>query len=440
MIKNYISVDIENPNTRGNSICSIGIVIVKNNKIVDKQYSLINPENKFDLNNSKITGLCSADVKDAPTFKEYWNEKKELFKNNIIVGHNVKYDLNVIAKSLKRYDIELFNLNYYCTYMLSKRFFDIDSYSLDNVSNYLSINLNNHHNALEDAIASQKIFEKIKNNYDIGKYEIFEYESKLYENLDSKLETNVNSLFGIIQGISYDGVIDEKEISKLKIWIEENRLYSQYILISKIIRELELILEDNLVTKYERIKLISLVSSINKSKRYSEASLALQILNGILDGIICNQKINQKEIDNLKIWIEENDYLEDVYPYDKVVLEVNKVLDDGILTEEEGKYLIEIFDDIINPKSNDDEKIDFNGKTFCLTGKFETESKQQFSKRLQELGGIEKTGVSSKLDYLIVGSVGSEAWKFGKVGGKQAKAMELIEKGVNIKIIEEKSL
>ena len=41
------------------------------------------------------------------------------------------------------------------------------------------------------------------------------------------------------------------------------------------------------------------------------------------------------------------------------------------------------------------------------------------------------------MNYLIVGGVGSDAWKFGKIGGKQAKAQELNEKGANIKIIEE---
>ena len=72
MIKDYISIDIENPNSRGNSICSIGIIVVKNKKVVDEKYSLINPEDRFDINNSNITGLNYSDVKDAPTFKEYW--------------------------------------------------------------------------------------------------------------------------------------------------------------------------------------------------------------------------------------------------------------------------------------------------------------------------------------------------------------------------------
>jgi len=95
-----------------------------------------------------------------------------------------------------------------------------------------------------------------------------------------------------------DGIIDYKEVEKLKSWLEDNRLYKQYSLFNRIINKLEEILDDNIITEYERIELEKLVTSINSSKMYSESTLALQILNGILDGIVCNQKVNQKEIDN----------------------------------------------------------------------------------------------------------------------------------------------
>lgn len=440
MIKDYISIDIENPNARGNSICSIGIIVVKNKKVVDEKYSLINPEDRFDINNSNITGLNYSDVKDAPTFKEYWKSIKELFENNIIVGHNITYDLTVIAKALERYDIEVPIFNYYCTLKLSRNFINTNSYSLNSLCDLLNVNLEKHHNALEDAKASQKIFEYLDYNNDIGTSEKFEFESKLLDKLDSKLETNINTLYGIIKGINYDGIIDDKEIRKLKSWVEDNRLYKQYLLFDRIISKLEEILYDNIITEYERIELEKLVTSINISKIYSESTLSLQVLNGILDGIVCNQKVNQKEIDSLNIWLKQNDYLKDVYPYDKVLLEINKVLEDGILTEEESNYIFDIFNEIVNPDFNNDENIEFDGKTFCLTGEFKCATKQKISKKLQELGGIEKKGVSSKLDYLIVGGIGSDAWKFGKIGGKQAKAQELNEKGADIKIIDENNL
>ena len=440
MINDYISVDIENPNVRGNSICSIGIIVVKNKKVVDQKYSLINPEDRFDINNSNITGLNYSDVKDAPTFKEYWKSIKELLEKNIIVGHNITYDLTVIAKALERYDIKVPIFNYYCTLKLSRSFINSNSYSLNSLCDLLNINLENHHNALEDAKASQKLFEYLDNNNDIGDSEKFEFERVLLDNLDSKLETNINTLYGIIKGINYDKKIDDKEIEKLKVWVEDNRIYKQYALFDRIILKLEEILNDNKITEYEKIELEKLVTSINNSKIYSESTLSLQILNGILDGIVCDQKVNQKEIENLNAWLKQNDYLKDVYPYDKVLLEVSKVLEDRILTEEESNYILGIFNEILHPEFNNDENIDFDGKTFCLTGEFKNATKQEISKKLQDLGGIEKTGVSSKLNYLIVGGVGSESWKFGKIGGKQAKAQELNEKGANIKIIDEDSL
>lgn len=440
MINDYISVDIENPNARGNSICSIGIIVVKNKKVVEQKYSLINPEDRFDINNSNITGLNYSDVKDAPTFKEYWKNIKELLEKNIIVGHNITYDLTVIAKALERYDIKVPIFNYYCTLKLSRSFINSNSNSLNNLCDLLNINLENHHNALEDAKASQKLFEYLDNNNDIGNSEKFEFERVLLDNLDSKLETNINTLYGIIKGINYDKKIDDKEIEKLKVWVEDNRIYKQYALFDRIILKLEEILNDNKITEYEKIELEKLVTSINNSKIYSESTLSLQILNGILDGIVCDQKVNQKEIENLNAWLKQNDYLKDVYPYDKVLLEVSKVLEDRILTEEESNYILGIFNEILHPEFNNDENIDFDGKTFCLTGEFKNATKQEISKKLQDLGGIEKTGVSSKLNYLIVGGVGSESWKFGKIGGKQAKAQELNEKGANIKIIDEDSL
>src|SRR5699024_1888146 len=114
----------------------------------------------------------------------------------------------VIAKALERYDIKVPIFNYYCTLKLSRSFINSNSYSLNNLCDLLNINLENHHNALEDAKASQKLFEYLDNNNDIGNSEKFEFERVLLDNLDSKLETNINTLYGIIKGINYDKKID----------------------------------------------------------------------------------------------------------------------------------------------------------------------------------------------------------------------------------------
>lgn len=441
IIKNYISVDIENPNCKGNSICAIGIVIVENGKVIEKKYSLINPEDRFDIQVIRINGIDASMVNGKPTFKEYWNEIEKIITENIIIGHNVQYDLSVISKSLERYNIKVPKFKYYCTLNLSRKHLNYESYKLDQIAQNLGITFK-HHNALEDAETTCKIFEYINDNFEINLSELkeYNYNNQTRDNLNSKLSSNINELYGIIQGINYDGEINQKEIDKLKKWVQENLVNKIYTLFNKIITTVEKILEDNVISAYEKIELFKLVESINHSKIYNETTLALQVLEGIISGISCDNIINFSEIQMLEKWLDGNDYLSDVYPYDKICLIVKEVLEDGKLTEEEKEYILNSFNCILNPLNNSNDTFILEDKTFCLTGDFINGTKEEIRKKIISKGGIEKSGVSSKLDYLFVGELGSEAWKFGKLGGKILKAQELIEQGSNMKIISESDL
>lgn len=70
-MKDYVVLDLENPNVRGNSICAIGVIVVKNSRIIDRKYTLINPEDRFDRNNVAITGIDAGMVLDSPTLPLY---------------------------------------------------------------------------------------------------------------------------------------------------------------------------------------------------------------------------------------------------------------------------------------------------------------------------------------------------------------------------------
>ena len=102
-IKDYIVIDIENPNTKADSICQIAMIQVKDDKVVYNKNSLINPEDRFDDINMRVHKITPNMVKDKVTFKEYWEEIKEIVTNNIVVGHGIKFDISVISKSLNKY-------------------------------------------------------------------------------------------------------------------------------------------------------------------------------------------------------------------------------------------------------------------------------------------------------------------------------------------------
>ena len=102
-IKDYIVIDIENPNTKADSICQIAMIQVKDDKVVYNKNSLINPEDRFDDINMRVHKITPNMVKDKVTFKEYWEEIKEIVTNNIVVGHGIKFDISVISKNLNKY-------------------------------------------------------------------------------------------------------------------------------------------------------------------------------------------------------------------------------------------------------------------------------------------------------------------------------------------------
>lgn len=77
-------------------------------------------------------------------------------------------------------------------------------------------------------------------------------------------------------------------------------------------------------------------------------------------------------------------------------------------------------------------------KNCVFTGEFETFSRREGMQMLVNVGGIVKSTVSSKTDYLIVGTQDKDLVGEDGLSSKEEKAYSLIENGINIKIIHEK--
>ena len=68
-MKDFAAIDFETANNERSSVCSVGIVIVRNGEIVDTFYSLIQPEpNYYNYWCSQVHGLCCDDTDAAPIF------------------------------------------------------------------------------------------------------------------------------------------------------------------------------------------------------------------------------------------------------------------------------------------------------------------------------------------------------------------------------------
>ena len=175
--------------------------------------------------------------------------------------------------------------------------------------------------------------------------------------------------------------------------------------------------------------------------QYTAETLALQELQSILELIIADGKITVDEFKALKEWMGEHDNLQGSYPFDRVFFALDRVLEDGVISQEELEELQMLFSDFVDPVKSRGchEEIDtLIGKHVCVTGDFDYGNRNEVFVLIENAGGIIDKNVKKATDYVVVGAQGSDNWKTGNYGGKIQKALEMNEKGASIKIMEEK--
>lgn len=441
----YTAVDVETPNHYSRSVCSIGLVHVEPGKEPVCRHYLVNPEDEFDGMNISIHGICPSDVEDAPALLQIWEEISPWFSNGILLAHNATFDLSVIQSSLERYELPVPDMYYICTLQKARKHINKEAFGnhkLNTLCNGLGIPLEHHHNALDDAIACAALFEYLKEHFGCDESDVLAFRAPAQLNRhdnDAVAEKALNTLHGLLLGIGYDRKILPLEIDILKAWLHEQR-YSANSDIRTCCKQLQLALEDEIITKTEHECLLGLSKAAAMCKaQFCITTQATQLLMGILDGISCDEEINDEEAEHLLEWMEEYSYLRGFYPYDKVFDTLTPMMEDHHMDKTEQSALLVLIDRILHPVDVD-AGIQYEGSAFCLTGNFMHGSKEEIGALIESRRGSITKGVSKKIQYVVVGGAGSEKWAFGNYGSKVKKALELIEQGCPLQIVGEESL
>ena len=162
-MNDFAAIDFETANARRSSVCSIGIVVVKNGEVVAKFYSLIRPyPNYYTRWTTDVHGLTPADTNDAPDFDKVWAKASVLIDGLPLVAHNSAFDESCLKAAHRLYDIYYPDYEFYCTYRASRRVLpNLPNHRLETVATACGYDLRNHHNALADAEACAAIAVKI---------------------------------------------------------------------------------------------------------------------------------------------------------------------------------------------------------------------------------------------------------------------------------------
>ncbi len=159
MIRDFAAIDFETANEELSSVCSVGIVVVRNGKITDRFYSLIQPEpNYYNYWNSTIHGLTDEDTANAAVFPKIWEQIEPLIEGLPLVAHNKDFDEACLKAIFRTYRMDYPDYQFYCTLQESRRQLKhLPNHQLHTVAEDCGYILSNHHNALADAEACAEI-------------------------------------------------------------------------------------------------------------------------------------------------------------------------------------------------------------------------------------------------------------------------------------------
>ncbi|MBR5963466.1 MAG: 3'-5' exonuclease [Bacteroidaceae bacterium] len=156
----FAAIDFETANSCLSSVCSVGVVIVREGEIVDRYYSLIHPEpDYYSYWNTQVHGLTFADTYRAPNFRDVWAEVEPLIEGLPLVAHNSRFDESCLKAVFNVYRMDYPDYVFFDTLRASRRILgnSVPNHQLQTVACYCGYNLEQHHHALADAEACAMI-------------------------------------------------------------------------------------------------------------------------------------------------------------------------------------------------------------------------------------------------------------------------------------------
>lgn len=155
----FNSIDVETANTDRASICSIGIVCVRDGEIRDTWKTLINPEDRFDSWNIEIHGIDETAVRGSPTLPEVRDELRRRLRGSVLVSHTA-FDRVAFERAMMKYELEQLQVTWLDSAKVARRAwpdnYGVRGWGLKNIAKDLGISFT-HHDALEDARAAAEI-------------------------------------------------------------------------------------------------------------------------------------------------------------------------------------------------------------------------------------------------------------------------------------------
>ena len=189
-------------------ITEVGIMKVKDGKVIDKFSCFVNPEKPIPQRVVEVTNITDDMVKDAETIEKVFPKILEFLGDSVIVAHNAGFDVGYLKHNAKVLGYE-FDYTYIDTLSLAKDLFpNFKKYKLGKIAEELGIKVEVAHRALDDVDTTVKVFNvMIKMLKDKGATTVEEIDTMGKDEESAKEEyKKLNTYHAIILAKNYVGL------------------------------------------------------------------------------------------------------------------------------------------------------------------------------------------------------------------------------------------
>lgn len=163
-ICNYCVVDIETTglSPEQNQIIELSAIRVRDGKIVNRFSELVNPHCELDASITALTGITDEMLMDARCIENVLPEFLAFIGNDVIIGHNVCFDLSFIDRAASEFGTHNFDCKYIDTLQISRCVHpELAHHRLSDMVDHYCINCETAHRALADCESTYNVYERL---------------------------------------------------------------------------------------------------------------------------------------------------------------------------------------------------------------------------------------------------------------------------------------
>lgn len=165
----FVCIDCETTglDPKEDRIIEVAAVLFSINEVFDEFDSLINPECPIPESSIAIHHITQEMVADKPTIDKVVHRLLEIIGKNIIVGHGVGFDIELIANAADRSGIQhtLRANRFLDTLRMARLYGESPTNSLEQLRTHFNIPLEGAHRAMSDVIVNREVFKFLAKRY-----------------------------------------------------------------------------------------------------------------------------------------------------------------------------------------------------------------------------------------------------------------------------------